>query len=93
MGRSEEEFNRTNVPVSIYVDGVLPRDPKQAHAQYPSGGGGSAGLINLFVITILSLVVLRGMRLNVFIRKSSPDTANELKSIALSLVFIALGIL
>lgn len=92
MGRSEEEFNRTNVPVSIYVDGVLPRDPKQAHAQYPSGCS-SAGLINLFVITILSLVVLRGMRLNVFIRKSSPDTANELKSIALSLVFIALGIL
>lgn len=45
----------------------------------------------LVVITVLSLLVLWEMHLHVSIPTGSPDTANELKSIGLSLVFKALG--
>lgn len=45
----------------------------------------------LLVIIILSLLVLREMNLHVSIQTGSPDTANELKSIGFSLVFIAHG--
>lgn len=45
----------------------------------------------LVVVTILSLLVLWEMNLHVSIPTRSPDAANELKSIGLSLVFIALG--
>lgn len=45
----------------------------------------------LLVITILSLLVLWEMNLHVSIPTGSPDAANKLKSIGLSLVFIALG--
>lgn len=49
------------------------------------------GLDQLVVIIVLSLLVLREMNLHVSIQTGSPDTANELKSIGLSLVFIAHG--
>lgn len=42
-------------------------------------------------ITILLLLVLWEMNLKVSVSTESPDTANKLKSIGLSLVFTALG--
>jgi len=47
------------------------------------------GLDQLVVITMLSLPVHSEMHLYVSILTRSPDAANELKSIGLSLVFIA----
>lgn len=45
----------------------------------------------IVVISILSLLVRWEMNLHVSIPTGSPDTASELKSIGLSLVFIAVG--